>query len=92
MDIVHPANATRILGVPPEWDSTKQGACSALPIIDYKDDAEQPWMMSVWRPSAEDLAMLNAGHGLSLHVLGTSHPVVGLGLTELPLTDEPNVS
>lgn len=37
-------------------------------------------MISIWKPSAEELAVLNAGGGVELIVLGTTHPVVSLGV------------
>lgn len=90
MDILHPANATRVLAVPQSWDSIEQGDCSPLPVIDYEDGG-QPWMLSVWRPSPEDLKALNEGHGITLAILGKSHPVVAVGITNVAVVDLPIV-
>lgn len=90
MDIVRPANATRELGVPQEWDTATQGACSPLPVIDYEEGGS-PWMLSVWKPDADDLAALNAGHGITLAILGKAHPVVAVGITNVAITDLPVV-
>jgi len=48
-------------------------------------------MVSVWRPSENELAQLNAGHGICLFVQGHEHPVVGLGTTETPVDGMPVV-
>ncbi len=37
-----------------------------------------PHMFSLWHPTAEELALLNAGGGIVLGVLGSSHPPVHL--------------
>jgi hypothetical protein len=37
---------------------------------------------SYWRPNAEELEMLNAGHSIELTVWGVTHPPVYVGVTE----------
>jgi len=58
---------------PADWDPN-EGECSPLPI-----HRQGQRMISVWKPSAEELALLNAGGGVELTVLGVQHPVVSLG-------------
>lgn len=72
----HPSN-TRVLGAPEGWD---QGAlpCNAIPITDalYQDSVRA--VVSYWQPSAEDLAILNAGGLICLSVIGVTMPPVAI--------------
>lgn len=72
-------NATRVLGAPVGWDKAAQGPCGGLPIQDIETSAG-PGMMSVWQPTPEELARLQAGAGVSLLVLGTVHPPVSVSV------------
>lgn len=80
-------NATRVLGAPGDWDKSSQGPCAGLPIQDI-DTSAGPGMMSVWEPTPEELARLNAGAKVSLVVLGRVHPPVSLSVG-MPPKDEP---
>ena len=72
----HPAN-NDVLGAPP---GTPIDECAALPItrIQYSDGT--PAVASYWRPTADELALLNQGLAVRLTVLGTTHPPVMLGV------------
>ena len=76
----HPSN-NDVLGAPKGWD---QGAlpCSALPItrIIYECEGGQQGVMSFWKPTAEELAVLNAGGSVVLSVLGVTMPPVQLSV------------
>lgn len=65
----------RSLGAPPNWNAERDGVCNTLDIWD-RDGA----MISGWRPTPEELAKLNAGDPLFLHILGASHPVVSMSV------------
>jgi len=80
-------NATRVLGAPSDWDKSKQGACCGLPIQDM-DTSAGPGMMSLWEPTPDELARLNAGAKVSLIVLGTAHPPVSLSVGMPPKEGE----
>lgn len=72
-------NPSRRLGAPPNWNHETDGICHTLDIWDH-DGA----MISGWRPSPAELAKLNAGEPLFLHIMrmddkGT-HPVVGFSV------------
>lgn len=72
---------TTLLGPPP---SMRRGDCGALPIIAYPDRGV---MSSFWKPSPEDLIMLNNGAHVRLDVYGGSHPPIAMGVeraNELP--------
>ncbi len=55
--------------------------CVTLPVCEYKDVYGQ-WQASFWRPSDEEMAILNAGGNICLHVRvgGRQHPVVAMGV------------
>ena len=54
--------------------------CNALPItrIQYSDGT--PAVASYWKPTADELALLNRGQAVRLTVLGTTHPPLMLGV------------
>lgn len=61
-----------ILGPPPDME---RGTCGGLPIRRLTNDIG-PTMESYWKPSAEDLKMLNEGGHVRLNVYGHGHPPV----------------
>ena len=73
--IQHPSN-NAVLGAPAGWDQT-QLPCSALAITRTEIDGMSA-MVSYWRPEADELAVLNAGGSVALHVLGATMPPVML--------------
>ena len=80
-------NATRVLGAPSDWDKAQQGPCCGLPIQDI-DTSAGPGMVSVWEPTPDELARLNAGAKVSLVVLGHVHPPVSLSVGMAPKEGE----
>jgi len=73
--IQHPSN-NKVLGAPAGWDQ-KDLPCGALPVT-VTDENGTPAMVSFWKPDADELAALNAGHSVHLWVLGSVHPVVSM--------------
>lgn len=69
---------TNILGPPRDWNKERDGLCGALPIRAEIDDRGMPLMSSFWRPSKEDLIMLNNGAHVCLRIVGNSHPPVAV--------------
>jgi hypothetical protein len=72
-------NAKRRLGAPSSGNHETDGICHTLDIVDQGNT-----MISGWLPSAADLAKLNAGEPLFLHIkrmdaVGT-HPVLGFSV------------
>lgn len=61
---------TTLLGPPP---GTKRGACGALPV-----HIAEWGICSYWKPSPEDLALLNNGAHVRLTVHSRIHPPVSL--------------
>ncbi|RFP19180.1 hypothetical protein [Duganella sp. BJB475] len=70
----HTNNA--VLGAPAGWNQAEV-PCSALPITRTECEG-MPAVVSYWKPTAEELAMLNAGGSVALWVCGDSMPPVSL--------------
>lgn len=67
----------RVIGAPATWDQNEL-PCGALPTTDVQVNG-YPALESYWKPSAEELAVLNNGGFVVLTVLGIVHPVVAIG-------------
>lgn len=63
------------LGAPANWNHETDGICHTLDIW-IQDGA----FVSGWLPSPADLAKLNAGEPLFLHITAARHPVVGFSV------------
>lgn len=70
---------TGYLGAPPGWDGEKLGDCDPLPF-----KREDGFFISMWVPDSNELARLNAGQAVVLHVQGRAHPVVSVGVSASP--------
>jgi hypothetical protein len=64
---------TTLLGPPKD---TQRGTCGALPVL-VQDGSFQ----SFWKPTPEDLEMLNNGGHVRLCVFGAGHPPVWVDAT-----------
>lgn len=71
----HPSN-NAVLGAPIGWDQ-KDLPCGALPITRTMCEGK-PAVASFWKPTAEELAALNAGGSVVLWVIGETMPPVAL--------------
>jgi hypothetical protein len=67
--------ATHAPGAPRGWTEAN-GPCGALPIIYRKDAHGNDECVSAWKPTAEELAQLNAGGFVILSVTGWQVPVM----------------
>ena len=76
--IQHPSN-NGVLGAPAGWDQ-KHIPCNALAITRTEVDGT-PAIVSYWRPTAGELAMLNSGGAVALWVLGGGMPPVAVEVT-----------
>lgn len=52
--------------------------CDTVPATMVIEDDGSTRVLTFWRPSEEELAKLNQGHSVCLHVLGTLHPPVAI--------------
>lgn len=88
MDIHRHPNCNHVFGAPADMPS---GQCGALPVILYEEDGSA-WAQSFWKPTAEQLAALNAGSTIVLGVRvdcsnpeePKGHPVVYMNVTTDP--------
>lgn len=84
MDIVDIAGRTRVFGAPQDWNPERDGECGALPIRDERFAPGTNKMVSEWKPSAIEIEHLKLGAPLQLGIIGTTHPVVSLGVGAVP--------
>ncbi|MCX7289649.1 hypothetical protein [Janthinobacterium sp.] len=75
--IQHPSN-NGVLGAPAGWDQANL-PCGALPIT-RTQLSDLPAVVSYWRPSADELAVLDSGGAIALWVLGVTMPPVNLSV------------
>lgn len=75
MNSVPLENPDRRLGAPRDWNHETDGICHTLDIWD-----RDGFMVSGWRPTPTELAKLNAGEPLFLHIQGRVHPVVAFSV------------
>lgn len=80
----------RPLGAPVDWKDDENGHCGAL-FIRREQIAGVAYMRSAWEVETGEAALLFAGARLTLGIAGNCHPVVQLGLTDLPPDFEPTV-
>jgi len=55
--------------------------CQDLHVAVYEDEDVRV-MSSAWMPTPEELARLNAGQPIHLHIYGQGHPVVSMSVPE----------
>lgn len=72
----HPSNNVQ-LGKSKDWDADKHGECMTLPVTRIQDD-KGVILQSHWTPTPEELALLNTGGTVCLHLHGPGHPPVWL--------------
>jgi hypothetical protein len=83
MEMVKLEGMNRELGAPKGWDEEKHGKCEPLPVFAEVVNGHI-CMTSAWKPSAEELASLNAGAAVALVIYGSVHPPVAVGVFEPP--------
>ena len=78
------------LGAPADWNEEQHGHCGAL-FVRREQIAGVAYMRSAWEVEASEAALMLAGAKLTLGVAGHCHPVVQLGVADLPADFEPVV-
>lgn len=79
------------LGAPADWAPETHGHCGALFVRREIIDS-LPFMRSAWEVDAREAMLLYAGARVLLGVQGATHPVVQMGIAELPPDFEPTVN
>lgn len=72
----HP-NQTHSFGKPSTWNEETSGSCGTLS-VSAETTPEGSRLVSLWRPSEEELNELLKGGVVALGIYGSSHPVVSL--------------
>ena len=80
----------RPLGAPVDWNEGN-GHCGALFVRREVNDGVH-YMRSAWEVETTEAALLFAGARLTLGIAGNCHPVVQLGVSELPPDFEPVIN
>lgn len=75
--IQHKTN-TRVLGAPKDWNQAVL-PCNAIAVTDVLVEG-QPAIMTFWKPSADELALLNSGGLVTLCTSGSNMPPVAIGV------------
>lgn len=80
--------ANVLLKAPEDHDEQKYGPCIDLPMF---FDRLHGVMTSIWKPTDEELAVLNSGGGVALRVItpNAQHPPVHLMTVELHEGENP---
>jgi hypothetical protein len=76
------AGANLVLGAPKDWDEAN-GSCRGLPVR-VQPHGQGVAMVSAWEPTPAELAALNAGAPVQLHIVGEGHPPVWLDVGGIP--------
>lgn len=83
MDIVEVEGATDLMAKPKNWDDEKMGSCRPLPVrVEMKEigktedgfDLKMLTCTSAWKPTREELALLNSGAVIELVIAGQQPP------------------
>lgn len=67
--------ANKLYGEPKNWDPERDGECYSLPVKQVEVAGGYSLMISVWKPTAEELQQLIAGHSVVLTCVGSQPPV-----------------
>ena len=79
----------RRIGAPKDWDAELDGEVGTIFVADAIDMLSGMNMMySIYQPTPEDLAALNAGGAIRLGIMGTRHPVFQLCALTRGLCDQ----
>lgn len=78
------------LGAPADWSEKTHGLCAGL-FVRREEIAGLAYMRSAWEVEDSEAALLYAGARMTLGVSGYAHPVVQMGVGQLPEEFEPTV-
>lgn len=78
------------IGAPPDWKEEENGHCTAL-FVRHDVVAGIQFKRSAWDAESGESIMLLAGAAVVLGVNAKRHPVVNMGVSELPEDFEPVV-
>lgn len=74
MTPIHFPGETHIYKSPADWDATQHGPCADLPVRRTDDFA-----ISRWKPSHDELCLLNAGGAVEIAIAGCQ-PAIAVGV------------
>lgn len=72
-------DANMLLGKPKDWDDARDGICHSLSVRgEIHGERKMIKLVSTWKPSQEELILLNIGGAIELSILSPSQPPVAL--------------
>ena len=71
-------NSNRVLGQPEAWNEERDGKCETLAVRAIDLTEGLPVIESAWRPTEDEMALLNAGGSVILRIFGNGMPPVQL--------------
>lgn len=80
--VQHPTN-NHAMQPPAGWNHEAE-PCGALPLTVLPHPTAGAELVSYWKPTADELIDLNSGGLVTLHVLGSGHPIVAMGVSPRP--------
>lgn len=78
------------LGAPSDWSEATHGHCGGL-FVRREQIGGIAYMRSAWEVETGEAALLYAGARMTLGISGYAHPVVQMGIGDLPADFEPTV-
>lgn len=77
MEVERIPGANRSHGEPDGWDANERGPVGVLPTRDEEDEySGLVFMVSQYKPTPEELALLNAGGSIRIGINCHKHPVI----------------
>jgi hypothetical protein len=74
-------DGSTIAGAPKDWDPELDGEVQGLPIVATVDiQTGLTFLYSLWRPDADELALLAAGGAVRLGIAMPQHPIVNMAI------------
>jgi hypothetical protein len=86
MQNIDTVGATHKFGEPTNWNEEKDGHCHTLSVrVELHGSRGLIKLVSTWKPSKAELALLNIGGAVELSILAQGQPPVALNVVEPPL-------
>lgn len=73
---------------PPEGYDPETSEVKIAPLVAYKADG---WLTTAWKPTFDELQILNNGGAVMMMIHGETHPVVSLSAIPMDYSEVPQV-
>lgn len=82
MKSIRPEDSNLTLAPPADWNAERDGPCETLYGVRSVDDFKNVINQTLWEPTEEELAALNAGARIVLTIWGVPHPPVAIDVSQ----------